>query len=341
MVGYPDWRGTWMNAVSGNTIDHDLRGEAVDWVQRLASGRVTVADAEALKRWRAESPAHEAAFADASRLWKEFGPAARNLRRRGEISPGLPHRPALRQSVNRRAVLGGGLAAASAAAAYAIIHPPLDLWPSFAELRADYRTATGVQRQFMLPSDVSVRLNTQTSVALRSSDGDVDRLELVAGEASFVSVLQVQRPLVVVAGDGSMMTSRAHFDVRRIGAEVCVTCIDGTVSVARQADAKVIGAGQQIRYDRNGLGSVVSADVELVTAWQQGVLIFRLTPLSEVVEEINRYRPGRVIVLDAELARKTVSGRFRTDHMDEILVRLDQALGIKSRSLPGGVVLLG
>ncbi len=28
--GYPDWRGTWMNAVSGNTIDHDLRGEAVD-----------------------------------------------------------------------------------------------------------------------------------------------------------------------------------------------------------------------------------------------------------------------------------------------------------------------
>jgi transmembrane sensor len=329
-----------MNAVDDNAIERDLRGEAVDWVQRLASGRVTLADAKALKRWRAESPAHEAAFADASRLWEEFGPAARNLRQRGEISPGLVHRYPLRQAMSRRAVLGGGLAAASVAAAYAVVHPPLDLWPSFAELRADYRTATGEQRQFALPSDVSVRMNTQTSVALRSSEGDADRLELIAGEASFVSMPQVRRPLVVAAADGSMMTSRAHFDVRRMGAAVCVTCIDGTVSVARQADAKVIGAGQQIRYDRNGLGSVISADVELVTAWQQGVLIFRLTPLSEVVEEINRYRPGRVILLDAELARKAVSGRFRTDHMDEILVRLDQAFGIKSRSLPAGIVLL-
>lgn len=329
-----------MNAVDDNAIERDLRGEAVDWVHRLASGRVTLADAEALKHWRAESPAHEAAFADASRLWKEFGPAARNLRQRGEISPGLAHRRPLRQSVSRRAVLGGGLAAASAAAGYAVVHPPLDLWPSFAELRADYRTATGEQRQFALPGDVSVRMNTQTSVALRSSEGDADRLELIAGEASFVSTPRKQRPLVVFAADGRMMTNRAHFDVRRAGPAVCVTCLDGTVSVELQSEATVIGAGQQIRYDRSGLGSVISADVELATAWQQGVLIFRLTPLSEVVEEINRYRPGRVILLDAELARKAVSGRFRTDHMDEILVRLDQAFGIKSRSLPGGIVLL-
>lgn len=330
-----------MNAVDDNAIERDPRGEAVDWVQRLASGRVTVADAEALKRWRAESPAHEVAFADASRLWKDFGPAARNLRQRGEISPGIAHRHHRRQTVNRRAVLGGGLAAASAAAAYAVVHPPLDLWPSFAELRADYRTATGVQRQFTLPSDVLVHMNTQTSVALRSSEGDEDRLELVTGEASFVSMPQMQRPFVVLAADGSVMTKRAHFDVRRAESAVCVTCIDGAVSVARQAESKVVGAGQQIRYDRNGLGNVVSADLELVTAWQQGVLIFRLTPLSEVVEEINRYRPGKVILLDAELARKSISGRFRTDHMDEILVRLDQAFGIKSRPLPGGIVLLG
>jgi len=55
-----------------------LRREAVDWVHRLASGRATVADAEALKCWRGRSPAHEAAYADARRLWQAFGPAARN-----------------------------------------------------------------------------------------------------------------------------------------------------------------------------------------------------------------------------------------------------------------------
>jgi len=316
----------------------DLRREAVGWVHRLDSGRVTFADAEAFERWHAESPAHKSAFADASRLWNEFGPAARNLRARGEISQGLA--PRYRQALNRRAVLGGGLAVTAAAGAYAVVHPPLGLWPSLAELRADYRTATGEQRRFAVGDDVSVHMNTQTSLVLSASDTDSERLELVAGEASFVSAAQLPKPLVVVAASGSITMSRASFDVRRMGPEVCVTCIDGKVSVKEGTGSASIGAGQQIRYDRNGLDSVVPVDVEIVTAWRQGVLIFRLTPLSEVVEEINRYRRGRVILLDAELARTAVSGRFRTDHMDEILVRLDQAFGIKSRALPGGVVLL-
>jgi transmembrane sensor len=319
-----------------------LRRAAVDWVQRLASGRATVADAEALERWRRQSPAHAAAYAEASRLWQEFGPAARNLRQRGEISPGLAGADRSRQAVGRRAVFGGALAAASAAAACAVVRPPFGLWPSFAELTADYRTETGEQRQVSLPGDVSVRLNTQTSIALRSSgeDAHADRVELVAGEASFATVSGADRPLVVLAAGGRTIASAAGFDVRRTGPAVRVTCINGSVRVELRAHAAAIGPGQQIRYDETGLGSVVTVDPELVTAWQQGVLIFRLTPLAEVVDEINRYRPGKVILLNAALGRKRVSGRFRIDHMDEILVRLDQAFGAKSRALPGGIVLL-
>jgi transmembrane sensor len=298
-----------------------------------------MAEAEQLKGWRSQSPAHEAAFVDASRLWKEFGPAASNLRQRGEISEGLAYRRSPRIPMNRRAFLGGGLAA-TAAAAYAVVHPPLDLWPSYSELTADYRTVTGEQRQLALSNDVSVRLNTQTSVALIPSDGGIDRLELIAGEASFASLSQARRTLVILAGDGRMMTDHAHFDVRRVGPSVCVTCLDGDVRVELKSDAAVIKTGQQIRYDRKGLAGVMSADIELVTAWQQGVLIFRQTPLSKVVEEINRYRAGKVIVVDGEVARKSISGRFRIDHMDEILVRLHQAFGIKGQSLPGGIVLL-
>lgn len=324
-----------------DAVKSGLRREAVDWVQRLASGHATIADAEALKRWRALSPAHAVAFLDASRLWKTFRPAARNLRRRGEICPELAPRPAVQRPLHRRAVLGGGLAAASVALAYGVAHPPLDLWPSFAELTADYRTGTGEQRQLALPGDVSVRMNTQTSVALRPSEGNANQLELISGEASFKATPHQERPLIVVVADGKLTTSHAHFDVRRTGPAVCVTCLDGEVTVALQADAATLNAGQQIRYDSRGLGRIVSVDVELFTAWQQGVLIFRMTPLPEVVEEINRYRSGKVILVTSALAHKAVSGRFRIDHMDEILARLHQSLGIKSRSLPGGIVLLG
>jgi transmembrane sensor len=240
---------------------------------------------------------------------------------------------------SRRLILGGGLAAAAAACGYAVVKPPLDLWPSLAEMTADYRTATGEQRQIALPGEVSVRLNTQTSIALRSRDGSADRVELIAGEASFATA-ESKRPLAVLAADGQAVASDARFDVRLAGTAVCVTCTGGSVQVQYRDDATAIAPGQQIRYSENGLESVATIDTELVTAWQQGVLIFRLTPLAEVVEEINRYRQGRVILLNRALAHKPVSGRFRIDHMDEILLRLDQAFGAQSRSLPGGIVLL-
>ncbi|MCK9914328.1 DUF4880 domain-containing protein [Microbacteriaceae bacterium K1510] len=326
--------------IDENASQNALRSAAVDWVQRLESGRVTAADIAALKAWREQSPAHEAAFVDASRLWKTFVPAAHNLRARGELPRALTKRMPFEPVLGRRALLAGGLAAVSAAAAYAVVRPPFELWPSLAELSADYRTATGEQRQLAVSNDVSVHLNTQTSMALRRSDGNVEQIELITGEASFVSRPGQERPLVVLAAGGVSKTSQAHFDIRRSGQIVCITCIDGEVSVALKSQVATLGPGQQVTYDDHGLQGVMKADVELVIAWQQGVLIFRRTPLATVVEEINRYRSGRVIVTNNGLAQLAVSGRFRIDHMDEVLLRLNQAFGITSRSLPGGIVLL-
>jgi transmembrane sensor len=239
-----------------NDESDPLRREAVDWVQRLASGRATAADAESLKRWCRRSPAHAAAYAEASRLWRDFGPAARNLRQRGELPPELVGPP--RRAIGRRAVFAGALAAASAAAAYAVIEPPFGLWPSFAELTADYRTETGEQRQVALPGDVSVRMNTQTSIALQPSGEDGDRVELVAGEASFAAPLEPRRPLIVLAAGGRTIASAAGFDMWRTGPSVCVTCISGTVRVEQLARAATIGPGQQARYDETGLGPRIS-----------------------------------------------------------------------------------
>lgn len=316
-----------------------LQREAAAWVRRLTSGKATAADADAVKRWCEQSAAHAEAYADAAHFWKAAGPAARGLRSRGDISAGLAPRSSRPAMANRRAFLGGGLAAACAAA-YAAINPPLGLWPSFTELAADYRTAKGEQRQLALESKVSVNLNTQTSIALRASSGKADRIELVSGEASFATAPQAQRVLEVVAADGRTFANAARFDIRREGAEVCVSCLEGGARVEWQAEAAMLKAGQQVRYNGNGIGPVLAFDKETVAAWKQGVLIFRLTPLSEVVEEINRYRPGRVMVLDAALAQKPVSGRFHIKHMDEILLRLQQAFGVESQALPGGVVLL-
>ncbi len=171
-----------MNSGDDKDVELDpLRRQALGWVQHLTSGQATRADADALKHWLEQSPDHETAFGEASALWKNIGPAGHNLRGRGEAAAELASR---RQVIGRRAVLAGGLAAASAAGVYAIIRPPFGLWPSWAEFTADYRTETGEQRDLDL-DHVAIRLNTQTSLSVRPPVGDSDQVRLISGEASF------------------------------------------------------------------------------------------------------------------------------------------------------------
>ncbi len=45
------------------------------WLLTLTSGRATEDDAEAFRAWLGADPRHEAAFAEAKRLWLALGPA--------------------------------------------------------------------------------------------------------------------------------------------------------------------------------------------------------------------------------------------------------------------------
>jgi transmembrane sensor len=320
-----------------------LKREAIAWVQRLTSGRATAADADALKHWRNTSPDHAAAFASARLLWRDLEDAGQNLRRR-EREATVAHTARGNVLLGRRAFLGGGLLAASVVGAYAVVRPPLDLWPSLNELSADYRTGTGEQRNLALSDEIAIRMNTRTSIVRQSSEKGVDKVKLIAGEASF-STAQQGRILSVLAADSEISAVTAQFDVSYLhdgdsGAVVCATCLQGELKVQRGDETSVVGSGQQLRYDRSGAKQIRTIDPEVAAAWHQGVLIFRFTPLAEVVSEVNRYRPGRIVVMNAQIGRVPVSGRFRITRLDDILVQFEHAFGARLRTLPGGVVLL-
>jgi transmembrane sensor len=319
-----------------------LDREAHAWVRRLTSGDATTADAEAFAEWRDFSTAHKAAFARASRLWNAFGPAGQRLRAGHVPVAGAVTGPAMwtpARRFNRRIVLGGAIAA-SAAAGAVIVQSPLELWPSLSELTADYRTATGEQRRIAVADGVSIAMNTQTSIALRSAALDADRIELIAGEAAITLARDGSRSLVVEAAGGSAIASNANFGMRLHGRVGLVTCLDGEIRVRCLGREIAIRRRQRIAYDERGLGEIEGIDPVLASAWQDGLLIFRSTPLHEVIEEINRYRSGRIVLLNAELGRRSVNGRFRIDRTDDVLVQIQQAFGARQRVLPGGIVLL-
>ncbi len=318
-----------------NDLD-PLQRETHRWVALLVSGEATTDDADALRAWLQQSPAHEQAFVSATAQWRNFGPAGRALLEADQLSTLTPPAPL----VSRRAMLGGLSIAAACVGGYAVVRPPLNLWPSLSELTADFRTAKGEQRRIVLADNVSMRLNTDTSVSIAGSTRSAAEVELITGEAVFEVPARSGRSLAVLSGDGRSVTMKGRFEVRNFGSAICVTCYNGDVSIAQGSESATIRANQQLRYDDAGLQPVRSVDTEEVAAWQQGVLVFRLTPPSDVIAEINRYRPGRVILMNSELGTNPVNARFRIQRIDEALLWIEQAFGAKARSLPGGIVLL-
>ncbi|WP_434031362.1 FecR family protein [[Pseudomonas] boreopolis] len=316
-----------------------LEREAYAWIALLTSGQATAADADALKAWCAISEEHRAAFAKAQRLWRQIGSAGQDVANWKPLAAPGAARGRGGPLLRRRAFIGGALAAPAALVALAAWRPPLGLWPSLDELRADYRTSTGERRQVQLAGRAVVEMDAQTS--LRVADGPVQAMELVAGRAGVR--LSGARPFTIRAGNGCVVLDGdgARVDVWRSGERVQVSCLAGTARV-EHAGPHVLNlqARQQVAYTRDAIGGLVAVDPADVAAWQQGVLVFRQAALAQVVDELNRYRPGRVVILDDQVARQPVSGRFSVDDPDAVIEQLRLALNLDVHAYPGGVVLL-
>jgi transmembrane sensor len=322
-------------AADGDAEAARVKDEALDWLRRIGSGELTRSDLEALDRWRLASREHRRAFAEANLFWDVLGKAAREADLRGHA--GRAARAVGGGRIGRRALLSG---AAAATLAYVAVRPPLGLWPSVAEFTADYRTATGEQRQVALGSGVVIDMNTQTSLTAPTAAGENYALELVSGEVAVTVRAEPGRALRLAAARGRIEAEQAGFNVRRDGASVCVTCSAGLVRVTGPRAVTPLAAGQQLSYGDGGQGSAVNVDTAVVTAWKRGMLIFRDAPLTQVIAELNRYRPGKIILLNQGLADRNVFAGFRLDRIGEAVGYLCQAVGAKARSLPGGVVLL-
>lgn len=306
-----------------------LERQAQAWVLRIKSGEATPSDLQALRDWCALSAMHAQAFDRARSSWDEIGQVGRVYR--------ASHPQKRIDLPTRRMFLGGALATAGAAAVAAAAVPPFGLWPSLIELNSDYRTATGEQLRIELAGRVQVHLNTQSSMNVRPRGNAGDEVELLAGEAAIDSGT---RPLQIVAGKGRMMLSSGAIEVRFLDDRVCVTCLRDNVEIQHPAGALVLRARQQVQYGDREIAAMSSIDPSLTSAWRAGMVTFRDTPLPEVVAEINRYRPGRVVLLGERLDTRKVSGQFHIARLDQAIDRIEEAFGATVKRLPADVVLL-
>jgi transmembrane sensor len=119
-----------------------------------------------------------------------------------------------------------------------------------------------------------------------------------------------------------------------------VTCLGGTVHVELQGRSVTMLQKQQVSYTERSLGPMTAIDPVVVAGWREGDLFFRDETLANVIEEVNRYRPGRIVLMNDELGQRRVTARFKLDRLEVVIIQLRETFGARVMTLAGGIVLV-
>lgn len=284
----------------------EIQRTAHAWVIRLTSGSVQPSDVAAARAWCEQAPEHQQAFVEARRMWSLSAHLAQ---------PAASARPSARRlwamGIAASLVLGLGVT-----------------WAQRMALDADYYTGTGERRQVVLADGSQITLNANSAVDVKFTD-DGRRITLRKGEAVFDVKPDPQRPFSVQAGALSATALGTIYAVRRDAEHVDVTVRRGRVAVTGEPDKVTLGAGETVGGRADGLGAKQRVDVDTMLAWEQGRLVFELTPLAQVLEQLERYRPGIIVLRDSRLGALKVSGTFQLNDLDEGLTTLENVFALK------------
>ncbi len=334
----PDITRSRENRVSSeNQPEQAIREQAAEWAVRDSAGPLCDEQQRALEQWCAADPRHAQAYEFARTTWADLGSLAQIAPPVRRASPSTLARPVPRRSRLRRAMTA---VAALLVVAFGVAQAPQLLL----DWRADYITVAGEVRRVTLPDGSLVDLDSRSAITLAFDDRE-RRVHLLAGEAVFSAApvsAHERRPFVVEYAGATTRALGTRFVVGQAGEGGWVGMLEHRVAVdlltppARGRADQVVEQGQSVRYDHvSGVRPWPEQNLQRATDWERGVLVFERQPLAEVVARLNRYRPGRLMVVDSQLAQREVSGVFRLDQLAAVGGVLSDELQAQRLELPG------
>jgi len=183
----------------------------------------------------------------------------------------------------------------------------------------DYQTAVGERRVVTLVDGSRLSLDSDSEVTVRYGKHARD-LRLLRGQARFDVTHDRVRPFSVVAGKQKVIATGTAFNIDMAGPKVLVTLIEGRVLVVDENDGSAIASprvvelrvGQQMSTGTAAAPQIVPVNLQHVTAWTVGHIMFDDEPLSSVVERVNRYGGTQIVIADPQVGAMKISGVFNS-----------------------------
>ncbi|MFJ7886135.1 FecR domain-containing protein [Pseudomonas sp. NPDC096917] len=302
------------------TSHDELIDHATRWMVLLRSGHAGDADWQAYRQWRAQDPRHEQLCAQLeTRLGMFKVPIAQG------VSGTVLQQALTAPSVSRRKLVQGMLACTGVAIGASLFIGQRGSW--LGELTADLSTGTAERRTVNLPDGSELLLNAKSAVDTDFSHAQ-RVVRLLDGELRAKVTLNSSTPFQLLTPQARIQVPGGELSVREREGQGLVIALKGAARIARPGlDTLQLQAGHEVSYDRFGFGVVRPMSLG-ATAWVEGLLEVRDTPLTEIVEALRPYRNG-VLRLDPVIAGLCVSGLFRLDKSEQVLDTLARTLPIR------------
>lgn len=313
--------------------------QAYWWVAKLTSGNVSDQDRQGFVKWCAANANNHPAFLAAQSLWIEMGDSINTtesaLSRSNEIDFGqeVDFKPSsiASDSVTAPTIQPPVVYRFRNMLSVAALGFVIAIFTNFAnspslitQLQADFRSGAGTQSVYALADGSQLEINTASALTQNS----LRSLTLMAGEIYLTVESDPTNPFVVDTEFGTVTAIGTEFLVKNIEDKLTIGVTEGVVKVQKGAQNYELTADQQLILGEGLEPELAQLDRNQL-AWRDQKIIFEETPLVEVIAELNRYLPGKVVLLDKGLAETPINAVFNLENVDTALQVLEQNLPIQ------------
>ena len=309
-------------------ITNKMTNQALAWVARLRSESVTETDLENFADWLNDSDYHQQAWESAIDTWESLGV--------------ISHLPAESLLFTDEPKPQRGLAKlfsdfwkplTTMAATTALV---VGLFMTMQEDRQHYYSAVGGYQQVTLQDGSLIELNTDTEIAVLLGERS-RHVELIKGEAFFTVASDKTKPFIVTVGDARVQALGTAFNIyRQSDKQSTVSVIEGVVRVSEASgsptsapESKMLLASDVVIINELfGVSDLQAANIEQLTAWRSGQIVFDRASVSEAVAILNRYLVRKILVTESAVSKHRISGIFSSHEQGETLAAVAQAFDL-------------
>lgn len=199
---------------------------------------------------------------------------------------------------------------------------------------------------YTLTDGTKVTLNKNSILEFPVAFNSRERRVKLVGEGYFDVTKDSSRPFVVETDkDISVKVLGTTFNLQSYASDdvVQVALIEGSVEVSGENGASfsyLMHPSERFTYDVvSGKMSVDDMVGMNGTEWMYGRLIFCDDTLTEVARQLTNHFGMKVFVDDSDLARIRFSGSFDNHSLDQVLLYMEQACGIRTEKSGNGIHL--